>query len=149
MKDANCAWVLPSPPSLLKLLKKNMHVVHHTWSQRSRSYGYFTKQNFITPPILHVLYFHCFAIGFWKYLQPALMLEPLECHNLTFTACTTHINIYPLNQFVPKADVEVIYPPLKVAKRKTGINRRPITELAKPCLTGTNTWQGPGFFTMH
>lgn len=30
-----------------------------------------------------------------------------------------------------------------------GINGRPITEVAKPSLTGTNTWQGPGFLNMH
>lgn len=34
-EDANCAWVVQSLSSLPKLLKNNMHVVHHTLSQRS------------------------------------------------------------------------------------------------------------------
>lgn len=94
---------------------------------------------------------HCFGIDGLEYRQPTFMLEPLECHNFSFTACARHTQTHiHLNQFVPQSDEEVIYPPLKMAKKeRQGINCRPITELAKPCLTGTNTWQGPHFSNTH
>lgn len=64
-------------------------------------------------------------------------LKFLECRNLYSTACITQTDAQSLNQFVLQAESSTRH--WKKLKRKARINCRPITEMAKPWLTGTNT----------
>ncbi len=91
-EDDNCAWVVQSPASLPKLLKNNMHVVHHTLSQRSAQLRLFYMASHHYSSFAFTL-LSLTVLLTWGYLQPALMFEPLECHNFSSTVCPIHKNI--------------------------------------------------------
>lgn len=109
-EDANCTPVLQSPQAVKKITCMSSST---NCLSGALNCGYFTLQPSITTPILWsliVLLLTCENTC-------SLLFELLEGHNFSFSACTTHTNTQSVSQFVPQAKEEVIYPPLKVAKK--------------------------------